>query len=117
MRTVKVAEHRGYPILETDIEVSGGRALIVPGLKEGPEHPTLTTVEQCVRFIDYQLEWRSRRISERETFEAEIVSRGGSLTVTVTGAATRMGLGTHDRVKVTLEHPDRRELISMYDVH
>ena len=110
MRFTKVAEHRGYSILATDIEVPGGVAHVVPGIKEGPDKPTLATVQEAKDHIDYQLEWREARLGTfKETFEAEIFLHGGSMSVAVTKAARKMGLDAHDRVLVTLERLDARE--------
>ncbi len=109
MKTVKLGDWRGYAMLETDVRDGEGRPLlIIPGLKDDPTWSPMTDLEECKDFIDRQLEWRHARLADKETFVTEIVNRGGSLTITVSKQATKMGLRAKDRVKVTLELPDER---------
>lgn len=109
MKTVKLGEWRGYAMLETDVKDGEGRPLlIIPGLKDDPTLLPMTDLEECKDYIDRNLEWRNARLDDKVTFVTDIVSRGGSLTITVSKEATRMGLRAKDRVKVTLELPDER---------
>lgn len=101
----EVADHRGYPIVETawTIEDAGGvarRVYAVPGLKERPDAPALTSVREAMGYIDSVLDAREGC----EEFEAVLKVRGAaSVGLTVPAdVARRMGLDVGDRVVVTI---------------
>lgn len=118
MRTVDV--HRTFPILETDwttaVRTGDGReevrpVYVIPGLKERPSSPYLTTVQEARDYIDEELAGReAMREARTATFEASVKVRGAaSLGVTIPASASRaMGLDVGDRVRVTVEKLARR---------
>lgn len=112
MRTVE--EHRGYEIVETDwateVKVGFDReevrpVYVIPGLKERPSSPFLTTVDEAREYIDAELDGREAWKEEiSEEFEAVLKVRGAaSVGLTVPAdVARRMGLDVGDRVVVTI---------------
>lgn len=118
MRTAD--EYRGYRIVETDwtteVRVGFDRAevrpvYVIPGMKERPSSPFLTSVQEARDFIDEELAGReAMREARTATFEASVKVRGAaSLGVTIPAPAARaLGLDVGDRVKVTVEKMARR---------
>lgn len=112
MRTVE--EHRGFQIVETDwttsVKVGFDQeevrpVYVIPGLKERPSKPFLTTVEEAREYIDAELDGREAWKEESsEEFEAVLKVRGAaSVGLTVPAdVARRMGLDVGDRVVVTI---------------
>ena len=110
-----VDEYRGYEIVETDwtteVRVGFDRAevrpvYVIPGMKERPSSPFLTSVQEARDFIDEELAGReAMREARTSTFEASVKVRGvASLGVTIPADVARcMGLDVGDRVRVTVE--------------
>lgn len=99
----EVAQHRGYPIVESGWSTEDGRAvMVVPGLKERPDAPVLASVREAIEFIDAELDAREAESSEE--FEAVLKVRGArSIGITVPAdVARRMGLDVGDKVIVTI---------------
>ena len=103
MRTA--AEHRGYEIVETDwtteVKVGFDReevrpVYVIPGLKERPSRPFLTTVEAWAR-------------ESSETFTAQARAHGRSVAVTIPSSAVRrLGIEVGDELEVTVRKARRR---------
>lgn len=111
MRTA--AEHRGYEIVETDwtttVKVGPDEeevrpVYVIPGLKERPSRPFLTTVEEARDYIDDELDGREAWARESsETFVAQARAHGRSLAVTIPShAARRLGVEVGDELEVTV---------------
>ena len=111
MRTVE--EHRGYEIVETDwateVKVGFDReevrpVYVIPGLKERPSSPFLTTVDEAREYIDAELDGREAWAQESsETFTAQARAHGRSLAVTVPSSAVRrLGIEVGDELEVTV---------------
>ncbi|MBR6204683.1 MAG: AbrB/MazE/SpoVT family DNA-binding domain-containing protein [Candidatus Methanomethylophilaceae archaeon] len=115
-----VDEYKGYEIVETGwtTEVRTGfdasevrPVYVIPGMKERPSSPFLTTVQEARDFIDEELAGReAMREARTATFEASVKVRGAaSLGVTIPASASRaLGLEVGDRVRVTVEKMARR---------
>ena len=115
VRVRTVGEHRGYEVEETDwttaVRTGDGReevrpVYVIPGMKDRPSSPFLTTVQEARDYIDEELAGReAMREARTATFEASVKVRGAaSLGVTVpAGAARSLGLDVGDRVRVTVE--------------
>ena len=103
MRTVD--RYRGFDIVESDFLAEDGdrlrAALVVPGLKERPDGPVLTSRDEARAWIDAELDAREKA-SDGEEFRAELKVRGRcSLGVTVPAdVARRMMLDVGDEVIV-----------------
>ena len=108
-----VSEYRDYIIVETDwttsVNVGGVEEVrpvyVIPGLKERPSRPFLTTVDEAREYIDAELDGREAWKEESsEEFEAVLKVRGAaSVGLTVPAdVARRMGLDVGDRVVVTI---------------
>lgn len=121
MVRVRTAEtYRGYEVVETDwtTEVRTGSdrtevrpVYVIPGMKERPSSPYLTTVQEARDYIDEELAGREvMREARTATFEASVKVRGAaSLGVTIPASASRaLGLDVGDRVRVTVEKLARR---------
>ena len=118
MRTAET--YRGYEVVETDwtteVRVGFDRAevrpvYVIPGMKERPSSPFLTTVQEARDYIDKELAGReAMREARTATFEASVKVRGAaSLGVTIPAPAARaLGLDVGDRVRVTVERMARR---------
>ena len=110
MRTA--AEHRGYAIVETDwtTEVKVGSSeevrpvYVIPGLKERPSRPFLTTVQEAREYIDDELDGREQWAKESsETFMAQARAHGRSVAVTIPSSAVRrLGVEVGDELEVTV---------------
>ena len=118
MRTAET--YRGFEVVETDwtteVRVGSDRAevrpvYVIPGMKERPSSPFLTTVQEARDYIDEELAGReAMREARTATFEASVKVRGAaSLGVTIPAPASRaLGLDVGDRVRVTVEKMARR---------
>ena len=111
-----VDEYKGYEIVETGwtTEVRTGfdasevrPVYVIPGMKERPSSPFLTTVQEARDFIDEELAGReAMREARTATFK---VRDAASLGVTIPASASRaLGLEVGDRVRVTVEKMARR---------
>ena len=112
--------YRGYEVVETDwttaVRTGDGReevrpVYVIPGMKERPSSPFLTTVQEARDFIDEELAGReAMREARTAVFEASVKVRGAaSLGVTIPASASRaLGLDVGDRVRVTVEKMARR---------
>ena len=112
MQTVE--EYKGYEIVETGwtttVKVGFDReevrpVYVIPGLKERPSRPFLTTVDEAREYIDDELDGREKWAQETsEEFEAVLKVRGAaSVGLTVPAdVARRRGLDVGDRVSVTI---------------
>ena len=108
MRTA--AEHRGYTIVETDWTTEDQATgevrpvYVIPGLKERPSRPFLTTVEEAREYIDDELDGREAWARESsETFAAQARAHGRSLAVTIPSSAVRrLGVEVGDELEVTV---------------
>jgi hypothetical protein len=114
-RAVRVADvHRTFNIVETDwtttVKVGFDKeevrpVYVIPGLKERPSSPFLTTVEEAREYIDAELDGREAwKAESSEEFETVLKVRGAaSVGLTVPAdVARRMGLDVGDRVIVTI---------------
>lgn len=118
MRTAET--YRGYEVVETDwtteVRVGFDRTevrpvYVIPGMKERPSSPFLTTVQEARDYIDEELAGReAMREARTAVFEASVKVRGAaSLGVTIPASASRaLGLEVGDRVRVTVEKLARR---------
>ena len=117
MRTA--AEHRGYEIVETDwttsVKVGFDKeevrpVYVIPGLKERPSKPFLTTVEEAREYIDDELDGREAWAQESsETFTAQARAHGRSVAVTIPSSAVRrLGIEVGDELEVTVRKARRR---------
>ena len=109
MQTVE--EHRGYEIVETDwtTEVRTGfdasevrPVFVIPGMKERPSSPYLTTVQEARDYIDEELAGREA-VREARTirWRAVVRYRGNSLAVTIPAReAKALGVQEGDEVDV-----------------
>lgn len=105
--------YRGYEIEETDFTTTvqvGSReevrpVFIIPGLKERPSSPFLTTPQEARDYIDAELDAREEwRESRTWRWEATIRRKGNSLSISVPAKAVRiLGLEEGDEVSVALE--------------
>ena len=111
MRTA--AEHRGYEIVETDwtttVKVGFDKeevrpVYVIPGLKERPSRPFLTTVQEAREYIDDELDGREQWAKESaETFTAQARAHGRSVAVTIPSSAVRrLGIEVGDELEVTV---------------
>ena len=109
--------YRGFEIEETSFTtvVQDGPhkevrpVYIIPGLKERPSSPFLTTPQEARDYIDAELdareEWREARTWR---WDGTVRRRGNSMAVTVPAKAIRiLGLEEGDEVSVTLERRRR----------
>lgn len=111
MRVVDV--HRSFNIVETDwttsVKVGFDKeevrsVYVIPGLKERPSRPFLTTVEEAKGYIDDELDGREQWAKESaETFTAQARAHGRSVAVTVPSSAVRrLGVEVGDELEVTV---------------
>ena len=111
------AEHRGYRIVETDWTTEDPATgevrpvYVIPGLKERPSRPFLTTVEEARGYIDDELDGREQWARESaETFTAQARAHGRSVAVTVPSSAVRrLGIEVGDELEVTVRKARGRE--------
>ena len=104
------AEHRGYRIVETDWtteDPATGEVRpvhVIPGLKERPSRPFLTTVQEAREYIDDELDGREQWARESaETFTAQARAHGRSVAVTIPSSAVRrLGVEVGDELEVTV---------------
>lgn len=108
MRVVDV--HRSFNIVETDWTTEDPATgevrpvYVIPGLKERPSRPFLTTVEEAREYIDDELDGREAWAQESaETFTAQARAHGRSVAVTVPSSAVRrLGIEVGDELEVTV---------------
>jgi hypothetical protein len=104
-----MTRYRGFDIEETDMTADVGGEVrpifIIPGLKERPGAPYLTSPEEARDFIDAELDAREEwRASRTWKWEGTIRQKGNSLSVTLPAKAVRfLGLEEGDEVVMTLE--------------
>lgn len=109
--------YRGYEIELTELTAAvktGGReevrpVYIIPGLKERPGSPFLTSPEEARDYIDAELdareEWKAARTWQ---WEGTLRRRGNSIAVSVPAKAVRiLSLEEGDEVLLTLEKKRR----------
>lgn len=108
MRTVDV--HRSYNIVETDWTTEDPATgevrpvYVIPGLKERPNRPYLTTVQEAREYIDYELDGREAWAQESaETYKAQARAHGRSVAVTIPShTARRLDIEAGDELEVTI---------------
>ena len=109
-------EYRGYKIVESDwtttVKVGFDReevrpVYVIPGLKERPSHPFLTSVAEAREYIDLELDAREEaREAGTVRFTAVIRARGNSLNINIPASAVRgLGLEPGDEVEVAVRRP------------
>lgn len=104
------AEHRGYRIVETDWTTEDPATgevrpvYVIPGLKERPSRPFLTTIQEAREYIDDELDGREAWAQESaETFKAQARAHGRSVAVTIPSSAVRrLGVEVGDELEVTV---------------
>ena len=108
MRVVDV--HRSFNIVETDWTTEDQATgevrpvYVIPGLKERPSRPFLTTIEEAREYIDDELDGREQWARESsETFRAQARAHGRSVAVTIPSSAVRrLGVEVGDELEVTV---------------
>lgn len=109
-------EYRGYRIVESDwtttVKIGHDKeevrpVYVIPGLKERPSSPFLTTVAEAREYIDLELDAREEaREAGTVRFAAVIRARGNSLNVNIPATAARgLGLEPGDEVEVAVRRP------------
>lgn len=110
-RAVRVVDvHRSFNIVETDWTTEDQATgevrpvYVIPGLKERPSRPFLTTVQEAREYIDDELDGREQWAKESaETFAAQARAHGRSVAVTIPShAARRLGIEVGDELEVTV---------------
>lgn len=108
----KAASYRGYDIVETEwrTEDPSGRVLpvfVIPGMKERPSSPFLTSPAEAREYIDEELDAREEAERARTwSWTAVVRTKGNSLSIVVPSKAARiLGIEAGDEVEVTLVRP------------